>query len=168
MTPIDISARARGATALSVGYKLGAGGRDPASPTPADDLGYCDCSGFVAWTLGIPRKVPTARGYSAFNGGWFSTDGMVHDLIAAREILTPPPFDMDTRPGMVLVYGNGDRVGHCGIVASVSASPGRAVAGVVLTVIDCSSRGIRERSYDAFAKRAATPVYLAVYTGWVP
>ena len=45
-------------------YKLGKGGIDPTkSLTP-----QCDCSGFIAWAIGIPRELPPG------SNKWLSTD----------------------------------------------------------------------------------------------
>jgi cell wall-associated NlpC family hydrolase len=165
LTQTDVVTRARHATTLhGIRYRLGAGGRDPADESPADDYGECDCSGFVAWCLGIPRKLRQAE-YVAFNGGWLSTDGMVHDILGPRVVLAPVTW-ADALPGDVLVYGNGGRVGHCGILANSGTD--RAGRATPVSVIDCAVRGIRERDFRSFTARALSPVYVARYTGWKP
>jgi hypothetical protein len=56
--------RAHNALGLKTVYKLGKGGFDPTKPmTP-----QCDCSGFIAWAIGIPRELPPG------SGKWLSTD----------------------------------------------------------------------------------------------
>lgn len=166
----DVITRARTATTMFVRYRLGAGGRDPRSESPADEHSECDCSGFVAWCLGLARKV-THPAYVRFNGGWLSTDAMVHDALSVGGILDAVTPD-DVRAGDVAVYGNGPRVGHCAIMES--ARTGQGTAGrhfdgdAGWRVIDCAARGIRERSFWDFAARASTTIHLLRFTGWRP
>ncbi len=175
-----IAARATSALSPLVDYRLGAGGRDPASPTPADDEGLCDCSGYVAWCLGISRKVKVPA-YVRFNGGWLSTDGMVHDALTVGGILDQVPNDDDAIPGDVVVYGNGPRVGHCGVVIRT------ATRGATYPVqkwdptkprdyweiAHCAAgappgHAIRITGWERFARGATTAVHLLRYTGWKP
>jgi len=78
MTVNELLKRARSALGKKVKYRLGAGGIDPKSPTPASVDNACDCSGFVCWCLGISRKTDHPL-YVRFNGGWINTDAIVHD-----------------------------------------------------------------------------------------
>lgn len=52
--------KARSAIGRGTIYVLGKGGYDPKKSHPGDS---CDCSGFVAWCLGIPRKQEDTIGY---------------------------------------------------------------------------------------------------------
>jgi hypothetical protein len=149
-TPVTAPERAHRAAAVLAGprgyYRLGCGGTDPAAhlpwgpyrPRPTDtpeerrakrQAGevWCDCSGAIAWVLGVPRKIPGyADGY-----GWVSTDGLIADAEdPAVELVEYVPIGGDVRPWECLVvYGwhddDGDRerdgseIGHVGIVAAV-------------------------------------------------
>lgn len=133
----------RARSQLNLGnYGLGSGGRDPRAADPfgtyqaraGEDparahrrllLGrvWIDCSGFVAWCLGIARKLS--------NGAWFYTDRIVADArrqLAFEDLGYRVPVDQ-VRPGDVVAYGSIDRdhdgkrdkIGHTGIVVAVPA-----------------------------------------------
>lgn len=180
MIATDITRRAFAGISMLVDYRLGAGGRDPASPTPADDEGDCDCSGFVAWCLGISRKV-TQPAYVRFNGGWLSTDGMVHDALTVGGILDQVPHDDDARPGDVVVYGNGPRVGHCGILVRTATLGAQypiqkwdpSKPRDYWEIAHCAAgtspgHAIRVTSMERFTRGARSVVHLLRYTGWRP
>lgn len=123
-------------------YGLGSGGRDPAAPDPfgtyqaraGEDPArvhrrqlrgrvWCDCSGFVAWCLGIARKLG--------GGAWFYTDRIVDDArrqLAFADLGYRVPVDQ-ARPGDVVAYGSIDRdhdgrrdkIGHTGLIVAVPA-----------------------------------------------
>jgi uncharacterized protein YfaT (DUF1175 family) len=171
MTGAMAAMRAMSALAFDVDYRLGAGGRDPASPTPADDEGNCDCSGYVAWCLGISRRVRHPA-YVRFNGGWLSTDGMVHDALSVGGILDQVPGDDRALPGDVVVYGNGARIGHCGIIVRI-APLSSVKPREQWEIAHCSSRApanhaIRVTSYERFTHGAQSTVHLLRPTGWAP
>jgi hypothetical protein len=106
-----VIARAHSAVGQGIRYKLGKGGMNPGSPTPAAG-GGCDCSGFVAWCLGFSRKLDEAF-YRNFNGGWFETTAVWTDIGSSVGL-----FDEVTkRPGAVIVYPDADGgQGHIGIL----------------------------------------------------
>jgi hypothetical protein len=143
--------RARSAAPLRIPYRLGAGGMDPASKTPADKNG-CDCSGFVCWALGISRQT-THPLYQRFNGGWINTDAMVHDANNQTGL-----FRKLDKPvvGAIVVYPSfrpSRKVGHVGIVTRLNAD------GSVARVLHCSSgswrrlgNSIAETTFDVFRK----------------
>lgn len=127
-------------------YRLAAGhngGTDPYAPHPASwSFGFrtptLDCSGFVAWCLGLDRYQPD----SAVK--WISTDGMIRDADGEQEYFSP----ID-RPelGAVVVYGSEWRdgrriyVGHVGIVVCLPVrgwGPGHRQWSR-LRVVHCSS-----------------------------
>lgn len=79
----------------------------------------CDCSGFVAWSLGVPRTP------QPLSNGWMNTDSIHADARAAQTQFKPLAQAV---PGALLVYpspGKG-KVGHVGIVTEVGAG-GKAV-----------------------------------------
>lgn len=146
--PVPPAERERRALAALAGpagrYGLGAGGRDPKSALPwgsyqarkGEDpaqakrrsaLGpvWCDCSGAVAWVLGVPRRIAGyARGW-----GYVSTDGLIADADdPAVELVQWVPQGASIEPWTCLVVygsddtdGDGDRdlIGHVGIVRAV-------------------------------------------------
>lgn len=177
--------RARRALALLVArYGLGCGGRDPRA---ADPLGpyqarageaadrvrgraalgrvWCDCSGFVAWCIGIARKLA--------DGSWFYTDRIVSDAgrdLGLLDLGYRVPVDQ-ARPGDIVAYGSidtdgdgdRDRIGHTGIVSWVPAKI-RTLADV--KVIHCASSAnpaggaIRESSGKPWASPRAVVLRL--------
>ncbi len=134
MTPDEIVARARSAIGRPTVYKLGKGGRKPDAPHPADANGQCDCSGAVAWFLGLDRYQP-----GKVSGDWLSTSSMVREATAGRLFRVV----VDPEPGDVVVYGDYvkdgiRRQGHCGIVV---AAPAQCLPDVwsSIRVVHCSS-----------------------------
>ena len=103
--------RAQAAVAQGVRYKLGKGGMNPGAPTPAL-AGQCDCSGFVAWCLGMSRKIDE-RFYAHFNGGWIETTAVWTDIASPVGIFE----EIAPTAGTVVVYpdANGHQ-GHIGIL----------------------------------------------------
>ena len=166
-------------------YGLGSGGRDPHAASPFGEyqprkgeapdriaarraLGrvWCDCSGFVAWVIGMARRLPGyARGW-----GYISTDGLIADANdPKRELVEWVRVGETVYPGDLLVYGaidsdnDGDRdaIGHVAIVSHVPdgwvyTGPASLAA---LTIIHCASSkhpgggAVRESLATAFAKR---------------
>lgn len=131
-------------------YCLGAGGKRPDAEHPWStcakpvshahkDLGttFCDCSGFVAWSHRLPRKLPS--------GEWVYTDSM--EAWGKKQGITWK----DAQPGDVVVYGAGAAIGHCGVVSEVDD------AGPV-KVIHCQASkkpAVIETSADAFERKKA-------------
>jgi hypothetical protein len=104
--------RAQSAIGQGIRYKLGKGGMDPGSPTPASASDQCECSGFVAWCLGMSRQT-TQLFYVNFNGGWLDTTAIWTDIGSSAGIFEPS----EKRPGAVVVYPSPTRGhGHIGIV----------------------------------------------------
>jgi cell wall-associated NlpC family hydrolase len=162
--------RARAALALKepVRYLLGAGGKDPRRTTPAV-AGACDCSGFVAWCLGTPRKLPKPVPQSMldYNGGWLSTSGIHHDATGAEAKFREENAGWGARLGGLLVYpdwkdaGNRKRQGHVAVISEV-------VDGVVTKIIHCSmsnqkggKSAIQETGPKAFDRADA------IYVEWL-
>lgn len=106
-----VLARAHSAVGQGIRYRLGKGGMSPGSPLPSAG-GLCDCSGFVAWCLGMSRKTSQAF-YVHFNGGWIETTGVWTDIGSSVGIFEASPV----RPGAVYVFPDGDgHQGHIGVI----------------------------------------------------
>jgi peptidoglycan hydrolase-like protein with peptidoglycan-binding domain len=124
-------------------YKLGAGGVDPTTPSLTK---ACDCSGFVAWAIGIPRELPPGSGKWLSTDQYWSGGGNVgHGLFNRVSVA-------DALPGDLYVYpDSGGQQGHIGIIKVVrNGKPDK--------VIHCSSGGwknygeaVRETDCTVFA-----------------
>ncbi len=131
--------RARSAIGRSTAYRLGAGGMRPSATLGRSS----DCSGFVAWTIGIPRQLPPKT------GAWLDTDcywrggSPVADGLFLR-------VDAETAlPGDLYVYpDSGGRQGHIGVITGTQD-------GKPTRVIHCSS-GNHRRSGDAVQETGCT------------
>jgi cell wall-associated NlpC family hydrolase len=114
MTAQEILERAARSIGHGTIYKLGQGGFSPASPHPWNSRGECDCSGFVAWCLGVSRHTDHPW-YSQQNGGWLETTAIARDArLAGAGMFDLVPWEQ-ARPADLLVYG--DWGGHQGHVA---------------------------------------------------
>jgi hypothetical protein len=118
-------------------YKLGRGGFDPwaAYPWPAGYDARCDCSGFVAWVLGMRRDQINARKPWSKLLPWIETslvwkDATGKQLVFVR-LLRPEPGCL------VVVPDRGVHQGHIAIVTDVRHTHD-------YDVVDCSARGDRE------------------------
>jgi hypothetical protein len=141
-----VLARAHAALGHNTVYKLGKGGMNPGSPLPSAN-GECDCSGFVAWCLGMSRKTHE-HFYVQFNGGWIETTAVWTDVGQNVGIFEPS----QRVPAAVLVYP--DHAGHQGHIGIV-------VDGT--HVIHCSSSNytnhgdaIRMTNFQVFDNNAST------------
>lgn len=135
----------------NVAYKLGQGGINPDRSSPSNIDGFCDCSGFICWCLGISRMTKDITAVK-FNGGWINTDLIVFDAQVStgqfEKLIVP-------RVGALIVYGSKGlvkRIGHVGIISSVQQNG--------IKVIHCSSgnykkteAAIQETGIDIFAKQ---------------
>ena len=79
----------------------------------------CDCSGFVAWALGLPRTPAPL-----LNNGWINTDSMHQDATHGQTMFKRLERAL---PGALLVYPKpgSSHPGHVAIVSAVDAQ-GRA------------------------------------------
>ena len=129
----DIIDRARSAVNAGIRYKLGSGGTNPNLKLPTSNK-FCDCSGFVCWTMRISRKtdIPFYRRF----GGWIYTDSMVEDIKSNAGIFEKLNVP---EPGCIVVFGAGEKIGHVGIISSVRN-------GLMNKVIHCSSGNDRKYS----------------------
>lgn len=141
VTRADVVRRAQSMIGKGV-YKLSKGGRVPSNLTPLVD-GQCDCSGFVAWCLGVDRYQPG----KVAGGDWIETSAVAYDAVHFGSLFSQVWKDHLHQPGDLIVYGDSSRMvqgkkrtaqGHIGVVETVDAN-GRAEM-----VIDCASgRGLK-------------------------
>ena len=115
--------------------------RRGAGPVPA-----CDCSGFVAWALGLARSRPAVPGW---HGGDLWTGSIHDDAVGAQTLFQDGAGS--ARVGSLLVYAKpvGERYGHVGIVTAVDAR-GRATR-----VLHCSADNFKDGG-DAIDETATT------------
>ena len=105
--------RANSALGLRTVYQLGKGGFDPTIPMASS----CDCSGFVAWAIGIPRELPPG------SNKWLSTDSYWDGGPPVCPNLFTQTDLQQAQPGDLLVYpDSGGHQGHIGIVTQVDHS----------------------------------------------
>ena len=153
-TPTDppfLVLRARSVVNCDIKYKLGKGGLHPTDKFPSKNK-LCDCSGFVCWVLGLSRQT-TIPFYKQF-GGWIFTDSMVADVNSSAGIFEHLQFP---RPGCIVVYGAGNKIGHVGIVSEVSN-------GVMKMVIHCSSGN--SKKFNASIQETTPAVFNRPDTLW--
>jgi len=107
--------RARSGLGRHTEYKLGQGGFDPTRPLTAK----CDCSGFVAWAIGIPRELPPG------SNRWLDTDAYHDGGGSVGAGLFTRVQTSQALPGDIFVYpdgAGGHSQGHMGILTQVAAS----------------------------------------------
>lgn len=123
----EIVSRARGAIGLGTRYKLGAGGRLKNTGIGTE----CDCSGFVAFALGVDRYLATWLPHYE-GGAWLETTTLERDALSPWGFVQADAWK-NGLPGDLVVWGDrGGRQGHVGVVATADASGPR-------TVVHCSS-----------------------------
>lgn len=131
--------RARSNIRKGVRYKLGKGGFDPSRKMTSE----CDCSGFVAWAIGIPRELPPG------SGNWLQTTTYWEGGGSAGSGLFDLIPEYLAEPGDIIVYPDrSGKQGHMGIVSTVDS-------GSVTQVIHCSSSNDRDFN-DAIQETAPT------------
>lgn len=157
MTVDELIARARSQIGLKTRYALGGG--TVSGEHCRDGRGACDCSGFVLWCLGWPRRDAGAAWLKRATNGWINTDGLWYDATEGPGAWVTP---CDRAPGALIVYPAswmsrrpGPKVGHIGILTA----PDR--------VIHCSS-GNQRRCGDAIGETdtAAFDRVLSLRTVW--
>lgn len=150
--------RARTAIGKGILYKLGYGGTDPKLPLPTNGK-YCDCSGFIAWVLGIKRSPKPTRNW------WIETTMMCNDAKSGKPTSTFVKLP-EAEPGCLVAYPdrvvrrilpNGEvvtriRQGHVAIVTAVTS--GR------ITCIDCGA-GNGGTTVEAIRERDLTELFLS-------
>lgn len=166
LTLDQVVARARSAVGHKIVYELGKGGRDPFAALPGQPR-TCDCSGFVAWALGVDRFLENAGVPHIEGKEWMETTNLVDDARRRGLGYADEVRWQDALPGHILVWP--DRVigqdpttkkdikrqGHVGIIGSLGQLGPH-------TVIHCSSTNwreygdaIRETSVDVFLRNRA-------------
>lgn len=113
-------------------YVLGQGGFDPTKMLTKK----CDCSGFIAWAIGIPREFPPG------SNRWLDTDAYWNGGGAAAKAAGFPLLQnvaaADAEPGDLIVYPDqGGKQGHIGIISGTD-NQGE------LKVIHCSKGNFRK------------------------
>lgn len=143
MNLAEVLQRALGCVGKGARYALGKGGMHAAAPAPFSQEMECDCSGFVAWCLGVSRHTDHPW-YQRFNGGWLETTAIVRDAATPFGMFDLVPW-VDAKLGHLLVYGDRDgSQGHVGVVSGVDSNgPNR--------VVHCS-RGNFKAGGDAVAE----------------
>lgn len=135
--------RAQSALGLKTIYKLGKGGFDPAKPMTAS----CDCSGFVAWAIGLPRELPPK------SDKWLDTDAYYMGGKPVKSGLFFEVKVIDAEPGDLLVYPDkGGSQGHIGIVTQVDLS-------APTYVVHCSNGNYK--NYNDAIRMTGPGVFLA-------
>ena len=110
---------------------------DPTLVRPA-----CDCSGFVCWALGFPRKALQAASWTSADG-WISTDSIWQDAMGPQGLFVKRAA---AAPGCLVVYprlGSGHAHGHVGVVTEVDAQ------GHPTQVVHCSAGNFESAPFDA-------------------
>jgi hypothetical protein len=102
--------RAHSALAKKTVYKLGQGGFDPSKPMTKE----CDCSGFIAWAIGIPRELPPGSDH------WLSTDEYWAGGKPVKDGLFTEIALADALAGDLMVYpDSGGHQGHICLINQV-------------------------------------------------
>jgi len=114
-----VIARAMSAVDQGIRYKLGMGGMKPGNPSPAAG-GQCDCSGFVAWCLGMSRQTRDTF-YVNFNGGWIETTAVWTDT--GKSVGIFEQLDAPKRGAIVVFPDAMGKQGHIGIITG----PGKVI-----------------------------------------
>ncbi len=137
MTAEQVIQRARSAIGHGCAYKLGMGGYNPSAVWPWNSRGECDCTGFLAWCLGLSRQTDNPW-YEKMNGGWLESTAIVRDCATPYGFFDLVRWEQ-AAIGDVLAYPDrGTKQGHVGIVSAVDATgPTQA--------IHCSSGNWRTR-----------------------
>jgi cell wall-associated NlpC family hydrolase len=148
MIAADLIARALSAIGHGCIYALGKGGMNPDSTYPWNKQKQCDCSGFVAWALGVSRHTDHPW-YKDQNGGWLETSAIARDALTRGLGMFDLVTWREAKPGHLIVYG--DTQGHQGHVGIVTACSGEGP----MTAVHCS-RGNQTRSHDAIQETGVT------------
>ena len=131
LTRAEVVHRMRSAIGKATEYVLGEGGRDPRLPHPGKQ---CDCTGAVAWGLGVDRYLPNGLIPHLPGGAWFETTNLYNDARSPLGFVMEVPW-IQAQPGDLLVYpdrapatGGPKRQGHVGVVSEVDPTgPARVV-----------------------------------------
>lgn len=149
--------RARASVNRGTSYTLGKGGMNPIKQLTRT----CDCSGFVAWAMSIPRELPPRSNKWLQTTTYWEGGGNVgrNLFIEAR--------NGEAEPGDLYVYpdfhdGTRTRQGHMGIISEVKD-------GEPVNVIHCSTSNdkngdaIQETGPDIFKRKTKTRIMTVDY-----
>lgn len=146
LTGARVVERARSAIGHGTIYLLGGGGRNPFTAIPDHEL---DCSGFVAWVLGVDRYLENT-GLPHLDGrAWLETTAVYDDARSPLGSFAEIPW-ISARPGDLVVWPDNKlkkRQGHIGVVATVANGPN--------TVVHCSSGNYKGPARDAIQETPA-------------
>lgn len=155
MTRQEAVNRARSAIGYGCTYALGKGGANPFRAVPwGDDKKESDCSGFVAWALGIHRVI------------WLDTSGIVR--MATAPLFRAMPLG-DAQTADFLVYpdytdANGQHHnGHVGLVSEVGPTGAEKAVHCSLGNWRRESDAILETGVDLWISNPATIVARPVF-----
>lgn len=113
----------------------------------------CDCSGFVAWCLGVPRHPIAIAGQS---DGWFYTDAILADALGRQQCFT---LLAQAVVGALLVFPSvaGARpVGHVAIISE-------AEAGRATRIIHCAPRNFEREPPPGLPRNAIAETDCALF-----
>ncbi len=151
-------------------YLLGAGGFDPAAPSPESlRLGRrgCDYAGFLAWCLGYARQQP---GFTSA-ADWINADSMIEEAETRGSWFASIA---EPEPGAIVAYcsvalerdGRRERSAHA---ALITAPPPRwtadAAAWTALRIVHCSPAIQRRHGFAIDETHAATWAHRATFRG---
>lgn len=130
-------------------YRLGHGGTHPRDEFPTRD-GWCDCSGFIAWLLGLNRMPKPGRPW------WIETTNIYRDAMSGKAHSTFVRLS-GPQAGCLVVYpdkfvlGKKVREGHIGLVVSDD--------GARFETIDCAAdKG--GKTLESIRRRDRTALWL--------
>ncbi len=129
---------------LHTKYQLGAGGINPLDPFPP----ACDCSGFIAWSIGIPRELPPGSDL------WLNTDCIWSGGAPVKPGLFIQTPLANAAPGDLLVYPHNleGEHGHVGLILETANS-------LPAKVVHCSLGN--DRHYNDAVRITGPSVFLS-------
>lgn len=180
MTRDEAVARARSAIGKGTTYAIGAGGRHPDAVHPGMQVEgvpdsphslLCDCSGFVAWCLGVDRYLPNDGIKTSPFGDWFETTALAQDAKSPPGIgfVDEVPW-ADAKPADMLVWGDRKGTdgkvhqGHVGLVCSIGPKGPETVAHCSLGNFHATGDAIQETDCGIFVRNGAIVARVAWIT----
>lgn len=148
----EVVDRARSAVGHGTKYVLGAGGRNPRAQRPGTE---CDCSGFVAWALGVDRYLPNGLIPHLPGGDWFETSAVYLDARSPLGYVVEVPWAAAAAGDVVVWPDRNGSQGHIGVVTQVSTSGPQLVAHCSSGNWRTTADAIRETSSVLFLRNGA-------------
>lgn len=115
----------------------------------------CDCSGFVAWCLGLPRHPMALDGQA---DQWLYTDSIVADALGRRQAFTALA---QARVGALLVFPSAGRARPVGHVAWITAVDG----GRATRILHCAPQNFEAEPPPGRPRNAIAETDTAVFDG---